>query len=455
MPSIPNQRFKDGILDWQDRFLYDFDNHLTHRFWMKKLHRRCRKTTMALTLLVREAMTHPGKVYVYCSPLYSQSKAIVWNTPDMLDAILPPKQYIKRKNESELYVEFKNKARLVLKGSDNYDSLKGLDATGLVLDEWSLQKHKVWTEVFEPIMSLEPEDKKDRKWCLFIYTPKPNTFCLDMETFALDPENDEWDYEKLGVYDTDIFSQDRIERIKKAGHIAEFQQEYLCTDLFDDDRILITPRLLDDLTKFVPTFHTKRRIVAVDPSSGGDTAVVYYMVNGAVEDELLLKEKDTMVLTGYIQEFCIRNKCNNIIIDNVGVGQGVYDRLRERDIDARTFSSAEKAVDANRFKNKRAEAWYRCMEKMERHEIPAIYDRELIKEITNVGFKIVDSNGKIQIDSKADIKKRLHCSPDRADCFIYGIYGLDYVEEEGIDNVLNEHRRSRRNNFSGTAMSSL
>ncbi|MHC5083863.1 MAG: hypothetical protein ACYTET_08010, partial [Planctomycetota bacterium] len=37
-------------------------------------------------------------------------------------------------------------------------------------------------------------------------------------------------------------------------------------------------------------------------------------------------------------------------------------------------------------------------------------------------------NGKILIESKADIKKRLGCSPDRADCYVNGLYGLQFVE---------------------------
>ena len=41
-------------------------------------------------------------------------------------------------------------------------------------------------------------------------------------------------------------------------------------------------------------------------------------------------------------------------------------------------------------------------------------------------------NGKILIESKADIKKRLGNSPDRADAYVNGLYGLQFVEGELI-----------------------
>ena len=422
----------NGILPWQKRFLDDFDNHPTHRFYMKKLHRRSRKTTMATTLLVREAMTHPNKVYVYCSPTYTQSKAIVWNTPEMLFSILPPEHlgYWKA-HPQELYIEFKNNARLVLKGSDNFESLKGLDATGIVLDEWSLQKYEVWDEVFRPIMTAKSDTKR---WSMFIYTPKANTFTIRMENHAKDPENVRWDYEKLSADTSGIMDEDELEAARKEAHTKSiFEQEYLCSDLSDDERILITPYLVNELTKYKPIYHTYRRIVACDPSTGGDECVIYYMVNGKVEDEEIIRERNTMIIAGYVMQMCNKHKCKNAIIDNNGVGQGVYDRLREMGIDARTFMSQESANDKNRFINKRAEAWYLLMEKMERHEIPPIEDRILINQFNTVGFHIVDSNGKIKIDSKKDIKKRLGGSCDRADAFVYGTYGLQYVEEEGED----------------------
>ena len=41
-------------------------------------------------------------------------------------------------------------------------------------------------------------------------------------------------------------------------------------------------------------------------------------------------------------------------------------------------------------------------------------------------------NGKILIESKADIKKRLGNSPDRADAYVNGLYAMQFVEGQLI-----------------------
>ena len=45
-------------------------------------------------------------------------------------------------------------------------------------------------------------------------------------------------------------------------------------------------------------------------------------------------------------------------------------------------------------------------------------------------------NGRILIESKADIKKRLGNSPDRADAYINGLYALQFVE--GVTKLLSD-----------------
>lgn len=439
--GVPGKEDKDGIHYWQEEVLDKFDNK-EFRFGILKWHRRARKTSLAINILIKECMANPNHVYMYVAPFRTQAKGLVWMDPNMLFYWLPDyREGQWERYESDLMIKFKNGSLLYLKGADDPGNLRGYNCNGVIFDEFSLMKYTIWSLTFRPIMS---EDKN--RWALFLYTPRTNTFTIDMESKAMLEENKDWFYSYLPVSKSKLMDEDELVKARLDMTQSEYDQEYECSDLSAEQRILINPMLINELTKYVPQFHTERRIVAVDPASGGDEAVLYYFVNGEVRDELIVQERDTMILTGFIQEFCIKNKCNSVIIDNIGVGKGVYDRLRERKVDARTFQSAESANNKQRFANKRAEAWYTLMEKMERHEIPAFDDRELIKQFSCVGWKIVDSNGKVQIDSKSDIKKRLHASCDRADCFVYGIYGLDYVKEEGKDKRMINYNKRKRNN---------
>ena len=46
------------------------------------------------------------------------------------------------------------------------------------------------------------------------------------------------------------------------------------------------------------------------------------------------------------------------------------------------------------------------------------------RQLTAVRFKVVNSNGKIQLEPKTETKTRLGRSPDRADAYVQALYIL-------------------------------
>ena len=446
--QVPNELYQNGIHRWQEEVIDKFDNN-EFRFAILKWHRRARKTSFAVNLLIREAMSHKNHVYLYIAPTYKQAKSIIWRDPHMLFFWLPPKELgYWEKREDEMFIRFKNGSLLILKGADDPDSIRGISCDGVVFDEWSLQKYIIWSEIIRPIMM----ENKNR-WSIFLYTPKPNIFTIDMEEKALDEANTDWFYSKLPVSTSKLLDADELAKARLDMLPSEYEQEMECSDLGSDQRVLITPQMIEDLNLYVPTFHTKRRIVACDPSAGGDECPIFYIVNGEIVDQEIFHERNAMIVAGYIANMCAKHSCNNIILDTIG--NSIYDNLVLKEkYYIQDFNSSASSSNKERFKNLRAEAWYYTMEQIQSHNIPSIHDRELIKQLTCVPYKVVDSNGKLQIDSKRDIKKNLHYSPDRADCFIYAIYGLQNVEEEGVDQRLTEHNRSRRRAKRGSAMAS-
>ena len=91
-----------------------------------------------------------------------RAKAIAW---DYLKKFTSPIPGVST-NESELWVELPNKARIRIYGADNPDSLRGLYFDGVVLDEVADMKPEVWTSIILPALL-------DRVgWADFIETPK-------------------------------------------------------------------------------------------------------------------------------------------------------------------------------------------------------------------------------------------------------------------------------------------
>src|SRR3990167_11072161 len=141
-----------------------------HRFKVISCGRRFGKTTLAINVLIERALQTPNGLFWYISPTYRQSKAIAWRMLVSQYYNLPP-TLRGDKNESELWVEINN-AKIVLKGADSEDSLRGSGLDGLVIDEVaSINNFKsLWEEVLRPDLT----DKKG--WAWMISTPKGFNF---------------------------------------------------------------------------------------------------------------------------------------------------------------------------------------------------------------------------------------------------------------------------------------
>src|SRR4051812_34565230 len=98
------------------------------RFRVACCGRRFGKTHLAMRELARFARFPKQRVY-YTAPTYRQAKAILW-TPlkDKLAAI----NWIDKVNEQDLTVTLKNGSTISVRGTDNFDSLRGVGLHFLV-----------------------------------------------------------------------------------------------------------------------------------------------------------------------------------------------------------------------------------------------------------------------------------------------------------------------------------
>ena len=167
--QIPVKDFTDGIHPFQLKVLQD-----AHRFRVLVWHRRSRKTTLGLNQLIHEACRNRNHSYIYIAPTYNQAKSIIVRDPNMLSRYLPREVLKKPFNESELYAEFLTGSVLSIKGADDPDSLKGLNAHGIIFDEYSLMKPEIYTEMFRPVLT------QSGGWAQFQFTPKGRNHAWDM-----------------------------------------------------------------------------------------------------------------------------------------------------------------------------------------------------------------------------------------------------------------------------------
>jgi hypothetical protein len=111
------------------------------------------------------------------------------------------------------------------------------------------------------------------------------------------------------------------------------------------------------------------------------------------------------------------------VVDNIGVGAGVVDRLREQGYPVRGINVGESSpVNSDKFMRLRDELWWRAREWLESREVRIPDQQELIGDLTTPTYEML-STGKIKIEGKSDIKKRLPRSPDMADalCLTFAV----------------------------------
>jgi hypothetical protein len=151
---------------------------------------------------------------------------------------------------------------------------------------------------------------------------------------------------------------------------------------------------------------------------GGDNSALCVRQGNTVFEIKTFKSMDLMQLCG-----AIKNKYDDctalevpqeILIDVIGLGSGVVDRLAEQNLPVRGINVAEAPATKKNYLNLRAELWFSIKDWLTQRDCRLPNDDELVSELAAPSYKYT-STGKIKIESKDEMKKRGIKSPDKAD----------------------------------------
>jgi hypothetical protein len=109
------------------------------------------------------------------------------------------------------------------------------------------------------------------------------------------------------------------------------------------------------------------------------------------------------------------DKPEAIAVDIIGLGAGVYDRLAEMGLPVVGINVGEQPAIQERYMRLRDELWFKSREWLAERNCK-LCDDALVAELTLPKYKY-QSNGKIQVESKDEMKKRGVTSPDLADAW--------------------------------------
>lgn len=168
--------------------------------------------------------------------------------------------------------------------------------------------------------------------------------------------------------------------------------------------------------------------VGVDVARSGEDQTVYALRYGWLISELRrTSREDTMQTSGRVAGILDAHG-GKATIDVIGIGAGVFDRLREQKKKVVAFNAAEGTTKRDKsrelgFVNCRSAAWWAMREILETEPIALPPDDLLIGDLTAPTWRVV-SGGKIQVESKDEIRKRIGRSTDDGDAVIQAFWDV-------------------------------
>jgi hypothetical protein len=200
------------LLKWQQTV---FKDHT--RFKVIAAGRRCGKSRLSAVTLLIEGLNCPeGSSVMYVAPTLGQARTIMW---DLLMDLGKP--VIKSAHINNLEITLVNNRKILIRGADNQDSLRGVSLSYLVMDEVAFIKSEIWERVLRAALS----DKKGR--AMFISTPSGRNHFYEWYQLGQSNLDEDWKSWHFTTADNETIDPKEIEAAKRTLSSFAFGQEYL------------------------------------------------------------------------------------------------------------------------------------------------------------------------------------------------------------------------------------
>jgi len=136
----------------------------------------------------------------------------------------------------------------------------------------------------------------------------------------------------------------------------------------------------------------------------------------------VFEKLSTMETAGRIVSLVKEFHFDSVVVDVVGLGGGVADRLQEQSIYVEELNAGSKAEDDERFSNLKAELYFTAKRLFEEGKLKIVKEQRLIDDLVGIETDLT-SDGKLRI---VDPPK----SPDFSDSLVYGLAARESGETD-------------------------
>jgi hypothetical protein len=374
-------------------------------------HRRAGKTEAVCARIVLAALgltrRHPSPLFAYIAPYLNQAKAVAWGRLKYYASQFPNT----RINEADLTITLHNGSMIRIFGSDYPDRLRGLGFDGVVVDEVAQTKPDLWYSVLQP--ALVDQDG----WALFIGTPRGQDLFYDLWNEAINYPDD-WYSGIFIAPDTKLIAPERLNKLRLRMGENHYRREFLCDFSADDfDAFLSASDVLAaEDREYNALINESPLVMGVDVAAQGDDRSAIVMRRGAVLEYIdSWREPDTMQTVGRVSALICDFKPKAVMIDNIGLGIGVVDRLKQLGYKVWGINVGETAARSDLYANLKAECWARMGEWMTDAVIRPGPNVKALRRDLLTPKRQYDLHNKLKVESKPDLKKRVGFSTDIAD----------------------------------------
>ncbi len=184
--------------------------------------RRFGKTYLCITEMMKYA-SQPNQRIWYVAPTFKMAKDICWAS---LKEMLNQFNWIEDINETTMTITIRKTNSIIsLKGSDNYDALRGTGIDFLILDEFADIDKRAWFEVLRASIADTYSKDKSRGHVLFCGTPK-GYGNWSYEMYLKGKQDNDWDSFQFTTIQGGMVSKEEIEQAKQDIDIRTFRQEF-------------------------------------------------------------------------------------------------------------------------------------------------------------------------------------------------------------------------------------
>jgi phage terminase large subunit len=316
--------------------------------------------------------------------------------------------------------------------NQNIKSLEGVDicwieeGQKITKNSWDILNPTIRKPNSEIWISMNRQEENDPIWKAVAAHPDDKTFVC-----------------KVNYYDNPHCPEEMkyLAEKTKQENLDDYEHIWLGAPVNQGDTKLISAKDVRKAQENKIMSSTSPLIIGVDIARYGNDKTVLCFRRGRYCFKLKEYAKiDTVELANILTAIIKDEQPARIFLDMGNTGAGVYDILKDRGFakTVRGINFGGKAINDDRYFNKRAEMWANANEWLkDENLVQLVNDDELLDDLCSVN-KAYDSRGRLQLEAKDKVKERIGRSPDKADAFVLTfaepVYDVGKVTTIGIEN---------------------